>query len=104
MARTVTVSPNRRRYWAVVEDCLVEIHGLTRREARQKVSRLLRDLVSDLPEIDTDIIYHSEQFEIANDLAGRQLDRAPHNDVYWPIMLRHYGVALPSPAQAAAGR
>ena len=29
MARTVIVPPNRRLYWAVVEDCLVEIHGLT---------------------------------------------------------------------------
>jgi|1186.fasta_scaffold210842_2 hypothetical protein len=104
MARTVMVPAKRRRYWAVVEDSLVEIHGLTKREARQRISLLLKDLASAPPEIDTEIIYHAEQFAIANDLAGQQLDRAKYTDVYHRIVLRHYGVALQNPAQAAAGR
>jgi hypothetical protein len=95
---------DRSLYWSVVEDCLVELHGLKRRDAHQKVSSLLKDLASPPPGIDTEIIYHAEQFDIANDLAGRQLDRAEHTAAYAQIVARHYGVLQSRPAQATVGR
>ena len=98
MERTVSVPPNRRAYWGVVEDCLVEIHGLSRRDARQKISELLKDLASPPPGIETEIFYHSEQFQVACDLAGRQLDQKQFAEAYKRIQIRHYAAVRPRPA------
>jgi hypothetical protein len=103
MARDVTVPPKRRPLWAVVEHCLVEIHGLSRRDARQRVAWLLEDLASTPPALDSEIIYHAEQFDIACNLAGRDLDRAEHDQTYRRILLRPCaGVGL-DPAEVVAG-
>lgn len=64
-------------YWAAVEGCLVRFHHLDPAQA----GRLRRDLQERVrrsgdpkdPAMD-EMFYHAEPFDIACDLAGRQLD------------------------------
>lgn len=77
-------------YWSVVEDCLVDIHGLGRPEARQRIADLQAWMSSLPPDIDGDIIYHDEQFRVACGLAGRELSQDEYQRQYDEIIDRHY--------------
>lgn len=79
-----------RPYWRVVEDSLVELHGLKRSEARNLLSELKAHLRALPPDIDRDIIYHDEPVNVASKLMDEQ---PPYKDVgeqYDRILERHY--------------
>ena len=90
MASSMNPTFNPALYWGVVEDCLVEIHGMKRPEARQRIAELQSWMVSLPPGIDGDIIYHDEQFNVACDLAGRDLSQDDYQQQYDEIVDRHY--------------
>jgi hypothetical protein len=79
-----------RPYWNVVEDCLVELHGLSRREAKRELADLhaRRDRIP--PGIDRDIIYHEEPFNLACKVLGRDLSSEKYRRRYNQIIERHY--------------
>jgi hypothetical protein len=62
-------------YWRVVEDSLVEIHGLPRGEARNLVSEYRANLRALPPDIDQDIIYHLVDRNLPHDAYGEQYRR-----------------------------
>jgi hypothetical protein len=93
MASHISAAFDPQLYWGTIEDCLVEIHGMKRREAQQRLSAFRLELEVLPPGVNPDFIYHAEQFDVACDLAGRQLDQAPHQDAYDRIVLRYYGIS-----------
>jgi hypothetical protein len=74
----------RDAFWQAVEDCLVEFHSKSPRDATYEAAKLRRDLENSPPDIDGDIIYHSEPFYVACDIAGlhdpREQDRLLGNN------------------------
>lgn len=73
------------RFWAVVEDCLVQFHHFERDTAAGKVTsywrRLPRGAEGEAPSFD-DMIYHAEPWYIACDLAGHELPLAQYQPEY----------------------
>ena len=90
MASNMSPRFNPALYWGVVEDCLVDIHGLGRAEARKRIADFKAWMASLPPDIDGDIIYHDEQFRVACDLAGRVLSQDDYQRQYDQIVDRHY--------------
>lgn len=82
-------------FWGVVEDCLVQLHGLGRREAQRRVKLRQAEISAAPPGIDAEIIYHVEEFDVACSLAGRQLDRAEYAEMYEQIAAGRYAAVLP---------
>jgi hypothetical protein len=61
-------------FWAVTRDCLIRFHGLAPADAAERVAALRADL--DAIELPGDpMIYHDEPFNVACNLARRELDR-----------------------------
>ncbi len=79
-----------RPYWSVVEDCLVELHGVDRSEARKRIKALLAWIASPPDGVDGEIVYHDEQFDVACDLAGNELRYELYQDQYDQIVERYY--------------
>jgi hypothetical protein len=74
----------------MVVDCLVEFHDMRRTEAKQLVSEFKANLQALPPEIDRDIVYHDEPFNVACDLAGNDLPSGRYDEQYDVIRDRHY--------------
>jgi hypothetical protein len=79
-----------RPYWNVVEDCFVEFHALSRREAKREVSDRQARLDRVPPGIDRDIIYHDEPFNLACKILGQDLPPDLYQERYLQILERHY--------------
>jgi hypothetical protein len=90
MARALIPGFDPRPYWRVVEDSLVEIHGLPRGEARKLLSELKAHLRALPPDIDRDIIYHDEPINVASDLVDQNLPHETYRQKYDEILERHY--------------
>jgi hypothetical protein len=60
-------------YWLVVRECLVAFHDVKRLDASQRVKFYRARIDSAEPQIASDIFYHNEPFDIACDIAGRDL-------------------------------
>ena len=69
-------------FWAATVECLVRYHGYTHEDARGGIAqfreRISRARISD-PE---KMVYHDEPFNVACDIAGRELDRFGIIDEY----------------------
>jgi len=90
VARAVSPSPYRRAYWRVVEDCLVELHGMSRSEAEAEVAEL-RARLKTLPQgLGSGFIYHQEPIHQAADLVGQDLPPETYGRQYDEILERHY--------------
>ncbi len=78
-------------FWNVVEDCLVEVHGLPRQDAHQRSMDLRTRIESPLPGIgiSSEIFYHADPFDVACDIVGNQLDILQYFPQYDPILERH---------------
>jgi hypothetical protein len=78
-------------FWAAVEDCLVTFHHLERDAAAEKVSGLRRKLPKG-PTVKCeklsleDMIYHSEPWYIACDLAQEELSLTQHQEAYENVL------------------
>jgi hypothetical protein len=76
-------------FWAVVEECLTAIHGLAKPEAHRR-SLDLRTRIESAPSgMSSDIFYHAEPFDVACDIAGKQLDLSQYRGQYDPILQQH---------------
>jgi hypothetical protein len=78
-------------FWAAVEDCLVTFHGLTPREAAERVTGFRRRLPTRLDNLEptfSDMIYHAEPWQIACNLAEQDLPIADHEPAYREILKR----------------
>jgi hypothetical protein len=90
MARSLALNFDPDPYWRIVEDCLVELHGLKRPEAKLRIADLQHRLDNLPPKINPAIFYNAEEFEVAGDLAGQRLDPEQYRDAYERIMSRYY--------------
>lgn len=86
--------PLREAYWAIVKECLTRYHGLGEQEADAHVAEFRRDMANAPDDIDTDVVYNTEAFQLASDLAGRELDARPYWDEYLAMMDRIYEAYL----------
>ena len=76
-------------FWEVVEECLIVIHGFSKPEAYRR-SLDLRTRIEAAPAgMSSDVFYHAEPFDVACDIAGKQLDLAQYRGQYEPILQRH---------------
>lgn len=78
------------RFWRVVEDCLVELHGFTRAEAEARWQDLVRRLRGHPDRGVEEMIYHDEPLYVANDLAGHELDDRAVDGAYRAIQERFW--------------
>jgi hypothetical protein len=76
-------------YWAVVRDCLIQFHRLTRQAARDKCNELRGKIESPPPGYSSDLFYHNEPFDIACELAGHDLDFSKFCTQYEQILASH---------------
>jgi hypothetical protein len=74
----------------VVEDCLVEFHGMSRSEARRDVAELKARLKALPPGIDRDSIYHDEPVNVASKWVDEQPPYKDYGEQYDRILERHY--------------
>jgi hypothetical protein len=89
VARAVSPSPDRRAYWRAVEDCLVELYGMSRSEAEAGVAEL-RARLKTLPQgMNSGFIYHQEPIHQAADLVGQDLSPETYGRKYDKILERH---------------
>jgi hypothetical protein len=74
----------RDAFWSVVEDCLALFHGWPRGEAKQAAD-LARRRVESLGS-SGEIVYHSEPFSLACDIAGKQPNIGDHEEAYERVL------------------
>jgi hypothetical protein len=84
----------RAAYWALVRECMVRFHGLTERQAKRRVAAFIRHLEQAPPDLNMDIVFNNEAFDLASDLAERELDRRLFWDEYMEMMDRIYAAYL----------
>lgn len=87
----------KQHYWQAVAGCLVEFHGLPPSTARRKCEELRKEVESRPTALERNLFYHHEAFDVACDLAGRQLDQAKRQQQYERILFR----GIPPPNEAA---
>jgi len=84
-------------YWQTTEDCLVELHGLSRTDAIAATngyrSRLATGAEESGPDWMEDLEYHLEPFSAACDLANNQLDYREYLAAYFKIVRRNQALA-----------
>jgi len=78
-------------FWAAVEDCLVTFHHCERKAAAEKVTalrrRLPKDSSAECEELSIeDMIYHSEPWYIACNLAQKELSISQYQVAYESIL------------------
>lgn len=86
---TAAVVPH---FWAAVEDCLVTFHQLQPCDAAEKVTSLWRRLPTALKDSDSafsDMIYHAEPWQIACNLANRDLPITGYQPAYHALLQRN---------------
>jgi hypothetical protein len=76
-------------FWRVVEDCLVEFHQLARPDAQTQSKQLRAILDQPPPGVTRTAVYHSEPFDVACNVAGRELDLSNYRGRYEAILQRH---------------
>lgn len=79
----------KETFWQVVEECLIEIHGLSKPEAHRRSRDLYTRIEATPAGMSSDIFYHAEPFDVACDMAGRQLALSQYRRQYDPIVQRH---------------
>ena len=79
-----------RPYWRTVEDCLVELFGMSRAEARRDVAELKARLKALPPGVDRDIIYHDEPVNVASRWVDEKPPYQDFGEQYNRILERHY--------------
>jgi hypothetical protein len=58
-------------FWAVVDDCLQEIFGISASEADARSQKLRCEVEKTRPKRGTELFYHAEPIDVAADLAGK---------------------------------
>ena len=81
----------KNAFWAAVADCLAEFHHRSRPKAVASTFDLRMRLENPPEDVDSDLIYHSEPFEVASNLAEEDLDISKYRQQYDLILERHFG-------------
>lgn len=77
---------DKREFWRVVTECLIAFHRLKRADASRR-TKYHRAWVESLePQNANDIFYHREAFDVACDIAGKELDFESNFEVYDQIL------------------
>ena len=87
--REITV--NTKVFWDAIIECLVQFHGMEQNNALKRVSDFQDRLLQTPEYIREDvctIIYHSNPFDVACDLARTQLDVSEYRKPYQEILER----------------
>ncbi len=88
-------------FWVVVQDCLVQFHKFSKSEAAEKVTDLQRrlgnihlpsqgDYTGETQESFDELIYHSEPWNLACNLAGQELPLDPNRTAYQRILEQNH--------------
>lgn len=77
-------------FWAVVEDCLREFHGMQPVAIRRKAGKL-RNAIERMTAAELEFFYHSEPFDVACDIAEKPLNVEIHRDRYLHIRDEKHG-------------
>ncbi len=84
------IDPDARdRFWQIVEECLVTIHGLRPDAARGKTVALRERLESPPSGMSSEILYHAEPFDIACDIAKQARELSNYREKYNEILGRY---------------
>jgi hypothetical protein len=86
---SVIESKAKRKFWLVVQDCLHLVHGLPQKDALKLSADLRERIESAPPGISSDVFYHAEPFDVANDIVGKQLDQRDYQGAYDKILDKH---------------
>src|SRR5215469_12052231 len=77
-------------FWSAVKDCLVAFHGFAPGDAAEKVSEFWLRLSPAPPKTDfVDMVYHSEPWYIACNLAESDLPLLENRQAYYEILSRN---------------
>ena len=80
-------------FWEIVQDCLLEFHHFDKLTTQIKVSQFRKSLES-LSASQLELLYHSEPFEVACDIAHQSLDMNTHLDRYLSIRDNKHGTGV----------
>jgi hypothetical protein len=87
---SVVPDDTKDEFWAVVEECLREFHGMQREALRRKAGKL-RNAIERMSTAEVEFFYHSEPFEVACDIADNPLNIATHLDRYLHLRDEKHG-------------
>jgi hypothetical protein len=81
-------------FWITIEDCLISFHNHSQQSAAELVDGYRRRLLHSANTIGQDqwmedLIYHSEPWQLACDLANNNLDRDYYRAEYTQILTRN---------------
>lgn len=77
-------------FWAVVEDCLRELHGMKQEGIRRKAGKL-RNAIERMTTGELESFYHSEPFDVACEIADNPLNVQDYLDRYLHIRDEKHG-------------
>jgi len=83
----------KEEFWAVVEDCLHEFHGMKQEASRRKAGKF-RNAVERLTTDQVEFFYHSEPFDVACEIADEPLNVEEYLDRYQRIRDQKYGSGI----------
>jgi hypothetical protein len=98
---TVVPDDAKDEFWAVVEDCLREFHGMKPDAIRRKAGKL-RQAIERMTPSELESFYHSEPFDVACDIAEDALNITVYLDRYLQIRDERHGTGIS--AQTVHGR
>jgi hypothetical protein len=82
-------SDAKDRFWQIVEECLIMVHGLHQDVARRKSVDLRERLESPPTGMSSDMFYHAEPFDVACDIAKQARRLSDYRDKDAEILSRH---------------
>jgi hypothetical protein len=80
----------KNEFWAVVEDCLREFHGMKQEAIRRKAGKL-RSRIERMTTTEVELFYHSEPFDVACEIADDSLNIEVYLDRYLRIRDEKHG-------------
>ncbi|ETX01489.1 MAG: hypothetical protein ETSY2_37165 [Candidatus Entotheonella gemina] len=76
-------------FWAIVEECLVELYRLPTPDARQRSEDMRIRIEAPPTGMSSEIFYHSEPYDVACGIMGVDPNLPQHSQQYDSILSRH---------------
>lgn len=76
-------------FWNVVKECLIAFHKFGEDAAEEKTKELRQRLEKPPVGMSSDILYHSEPYNIACNIAGKERDISEDREKYKKILDRN---------------
>src|SRR5580700_4898253 len=100
-ALQMTFAEEKRQYWDIVVDCLVELFGQSMTEARDRAKRLRSKIEG---RRGARLFYHAEPLNVAADLADLSRDYETMRGRYDEILHRRHWAPTELADKAGSGR